>query len=231
MSTETGQLIPRPIDLGSTDDTVFLVLFLTGISRLNNPNDTRILIGGEELIPLSVGAQGFYAGLDQVNVLLSRSLRGRLTLAFAAIGHGTSNLCEIEVAPPSNSPPSVFGLSKAEALAGELVEVTGTGFSSDSEVLISDSNRKLFNAKIMEVRATSLKVLVPYGAGTGNLVVRNLRGEASFPFKMRTSMSGIVQTAQRQQDGSERRVGVRNVTIRLRNSNLPPVQTSTDGSF
>ena len=230
-SQESNQFVPRPIDLGPPEDEVFLVLFLTGIRDVAQAQSTRVLIGGEELVPLFVGSQGGFAGLDQVNIKLSRTLRGRLTLAFAAIGFGTSNLCEIEVAPPSNSPPSVVALSKPEVLAGEMIEVTGTGFSSDSEVVISDSNSKLFNAKIIEAKATSLKVLVPYGAGTGNLVVRNVRGEASFPFKMRTSMSGIVQTAQVQQNGSTARIGVPGVTIKLVGSSLPPIRTTADGSF
>ncbi len=230
-SQESNQFVPRPIDLGPPEDEVFLVLFMTGIRGVAQAQSTRVLIGGEELVPLFVGAQGGFAGLDQVNIKLSRTLRGRLTLIFAAIGFGTSNLCEIEVAPPSNSPPSIVALSKPEVLAGEMLEVTGTGFSSDSEVVISDSNSKLFNAKIVEARATSLRVLVPYGAGTGNLVVRNVRGEASFPFKMRTSMSGIVQTAQVQQNGTTLRVGVPRVTIRLIGINLPPIQTNADGSF
>jgi uncharacterized protein (TIGR03437 family) len=228
---QTSQFVPRPIDLGPPEDELYLVLFLTGIKQVASPTGTRVLIGGEELIPIFVGPQGVYAGLDQVNLKLSRTLRGRLTLAFTAIGSGTSNLCEIEIAPPSNSPPSVNGLSKTESLAGELVEISGSGFSSDSEVVISDENKKLFTAKVVEARSTSLRVLVPFGAGTGNVVVRNARGEASFPFKMRTSMSGIVQVAQSQQDGSINRIGAPQVTIRVVGLNLPPVQTGSDGSF
>ncbi|MEP7271053.1 MAG: Ig-like domain-containing protein, partial [Acidobacteriota bacterium] len=230
-NAQSGSFIPRPIDLGPPEDELFLILFLTGIRKVASANATRVLIGGEELIPLFVGEQGSFVGLDQVNLKLSRTLRGRLTLAFTAIGFGTSNLCEIEIAPPSNSPPSVNALSNPESLAGEMVEISGTGFSSDSEVIISDVNKKLYNAKIVEAHPTSLRVLVPYGAGTGNLVVRNSRGEASYPFKMRTSLSGIVQVAQKQPDGTSLRVGAPQVTIRLVGFNLPPIQTSSDGSF
>src|SRR6185503_18963650 len=133
---------------------------------------------------------------------------------------------------PAGAPPSIRGLSKAVGLAGEVIEVTGTGFTPDSEVLISDNTRKAYNAQLMESTTTSLKVMVPFGSGTGNLIVRNARGEASFPFQMRTSMSGIVQRVIPQNNGGEQRVGIRNVTIRIRQNNVERTTlTNDDGSF
>jgi uncharacterized protein (TIGR03437 family) len=225
---------PRPIDLERGDELVFLILYLTGARGIVDASETRILIGGAEYIPDFVGVAPGFLGLEQINMRLPRSLpTGLLQVSFVYLADGrAANACEIEIAPPTGAPPSIRGLSKAEALAGEVIEVTGTGFTSDSEVLISDATRKVYNAQLMESATTSLKVMVPFGSGTGNLIVRNARGEASFPFQMRTSVSGIVQRVIAGQGGSETRVGIRNVTIRIRQNNVERTAlTNDDGSF
>lgn len=224
---------PKPIDLERGNELVFLILYLTGARGISDASQTRILIGGAEYIPDFVGQAPGFVGLEQINLRLPRSLpAGLLQVGFVHLSDGrAANPCEIEIAPPAGAPPSIRGLSKAEALAGEVIEVTGTGFTPDSEVLISDSTRKVYNAQMMESGTTSLKVMVPYGSGTGNLIVRNARGEASFPFRMRTSMSGIVQRVVAHGDG-EQRIGIRNVTIRIRQNNVErTVVTNDDGSF
>ncbi|MCW5966930.1 MAG: hypothetical protein KIT57_00320 [Blastocatellales bacterium] len=225
---------PKPIDLERGDELVFLILYLTGAQGINDANQTRILIGGAEYIPDFVGSAPGFVGLEQINLRLPRSLpTGLLQVSFVHLADGrAANACEIEIASPAGAPPSIRGLSRDEALAGEVIEVTGTGFTPDSEVLISDATRKLYNAQLMETGSTSLKVMVPYGSGTGNLIVRNTRGEASFPFRMRTSMSGIVQRVTAGQGGSEERTGIRNVTIRIRQNNVErTAMTNDDGSF
>lgn len=224
--------IPLPIDLGPEGDRVFLVFFMTGAAGIANASDTRILLGGSEYIPGFVGpAQGF-VGLEQANFELPRTLQGRLAMALVAIGHTTSNICEIEIAPPTGLPPNVSGLSKAEVLAGETLDITGTGFTTDAQVLISDSSRRLFNASIVQSTGSKLTVLVPFGAGTGNVVVRTIKGEASYPLKMRTSLSGVVQMNQQQTDGTFKRVGVANATIRVpRAGGALTALTRQDGSF
>ncbi|MBX3280819.1 MAG: hypothetical protein KF868_22705, partial [Acidobacteria bacterium] len=230
----TQRFAPRPIDLERGDELVFLILYLTGGRGINDASETRILIGGAEYVPDFVGQAPGFVGLEQINMRLPRSLpAGLLQVQFVYLADGRgANGCEIEVAPPTGAPPSIRGLSRAEALAGEVIEVTGTGFTPDSEVLISDSTRKVYNAKLMESDSTSLKVMVPFGSGTGNLIVRNARGEASFPFRMRTSMSGIVQRVTPGQGGSDERVGIRNVTIRIRQNEVTrTAMTNDDGSF
>ncbi|HKC87932.1 MAG TPA: FG-GAP-like repeat-containing protein [Blastocatellia bacterium] len=72
-----NKFVTLPIDLGPSTDQVFLILFGTGI-RNRNPLSTAIArIGGENAVVSYAGAQGFFVALDQVNVLLSRSLAGR----------------------------------------------------------------------------------------------------------------------------------------------------------
>lgn len=67
---------PVPIDLGAESDQVFLVVFGSGLrGRTNNSN--LALIGGADAPVTFVGAQGDFAGLDQTNIRIPRSLIGR----------------------------------------------------------------------------------------------------------------------------------------------------------
>ena len=64
-----------PIDLGAEGDQVVLALFGTGIRFGSGSVEARI--GGVPAAVSYAGAQGQYAGLDQVNVRIPASLRGR----------------------------------------------------------------------------------------------------------------------------------------------------------
>lgn len=66
---------PVPIDLGPEGDQVFLSLFGTGIRGFRN--SVQVSVGGQNAPVAGVAAQGQYAGLDQINVLLPRTLIGR----------------------------------------------------------------------------------------------------------------------------------------------------------
>lgn len=73
----SGKFIPRPIDLGSPSDQVYLVLFGTGIRHRTSIPAVKVKVGGEEVQVFYAGDQGGFVGLDQVNVRLPRSLAGR----------------------------------------------------------------------------------------------------------------------------------------------------------
>lgn len=73
----TGQFVARPIDLGAATDQVFLLLYGTGIRQRSSLATATALIGGTSASVTFAGAQGDFAGLDQVNLLLPRSLAGR----------------------------------------------------------------------------------------------------------------------------------------------------------
>ncbi len=224
-----GVFVPRPVDLGPHGDQVYLVLFLTGGRQIEDASDIRVMIGGHEFVPDFVGPAPGFVGLEQLNFLLPRHLAGRLKFALTAPGYATSNICDLEVKSPAGAPPTITGLNKAEYLPGETVEISGAGFDSDCAVIIADANRRFLDAKVTEATATTLKALVPFGAGSGNLIVRTARGEASRAFRMRTSMSGVVQAVERQPDGSLRLRGVRDVTIRV--AGLQSVRTNESGAF
>jgi uncharacterized protein (TIGR03437 family) len=67
----------RPIDLGTEGNEVFLAIYGTGLRLRSSLQKVIAKIGGVEAEVKFVGAQGDFAGLDQVNILLPRSLAGR----------------------------------------------------------------------------------------------------------------------------------------------------------
>ncbi|MBS1807122.1 MAG: glycoside hydrolase [Acidobacteria bacterium] len=69
------KFVALPIDLGIETDRVFLILYGTGLRGQNLK--ASAFVGGV-ITPIDfIGAQGTYVGLDQVNLLLPRSLIGR----------------------------------------------------------------------------------------------------------------------------------------------------------
>jgi alpha-mannosidase len=70
-----NKFVAVPIDLGPATDRVFLILYGTGL-RARNAKATAT-IGGVNATVEYFGAQGSFVGLDQVNILLPRTLIGR----------------------------------------------------------------------------------------------------------------------------------------------------------
>jgi uncharacterized protein (TIGR03437 family) len=80
--------VPAPIDLGSSTDTVYLLLYGTGIRHYASmPTCT---IAGQQATVAFAGAQGSFAGLDQVNLLLPTTLIGAGTVNLVLIVDGTA---------------------------------------------------------------------------------------------------------------------------------------------
>jgi uncharacterized protein (TIGR03437 family) len=77
-----------PIDLGATNTTVYLELYGTGIRGRSGLAGVSAILGGVALKVTYAGAQGTYAGLDQVNLVLDRSLigQGQQTLQLVVDG-------------------------------------------------------------------------------------------------------------------------------------------------
>ncbi|HMY75628.1 MAG TPA: PQQ-dependent sugar dehydrogenase, partial [Blastocatellia bacterium] len=72
-----NRLVPLPIDLGPEGDQVFLVLFGSGFRFRSALSAVTVTIGGTPAEVTFAGDQGSFAGLDQANVRLPRSLIGR----------------------------------------------------------------------------------------------------------------------------------------------------------
>jgi len=70
------QFVPLPIDLGPEGDLVFLILFGTGF-RSATASGVTVTVSGENAEVFYAGAASGFAGLDQANVLLPRSLAGK----------------------------------------------------------------------------------------------------------------------------------------------------------
>ncbi|MGH9936851.1 MAG: hypothetical protein ACREAM_11435 [Blastocatellia bacterium] len=72
-----NRFIPLPIDLGADSDQLFLVGFGTGFRNRSSLSAVNAAIGGTNAQVLFAAAQGDFAGLDQTNIAIPRSLAGR----------------------------------------------------------------------------------------------------------------------------------------------------------
>ncbi|MFN0171226.1 MAG: hypothetical protein ACKV22_32825 [Bryobacteraceae bacterium] len=89
-----GSCTPAPIVWSRPEEQIYLTLFGTGIRGRVTPVTAKI--GLTELTVLYGGAQGQYAGLDQINVLLPRSLAGTFNaLLTVTVGGRPSNPVEL----------------------------------------------------------------------------------------------------------------------------------------
>jgi len=81
---------PDPISLGLASTNVYLALFGTGIRGRSGLAGVSVTLGSDALQVSYAGAQTSYPGLDQINVLLDRSLigQGLLTLQLTVDGIG-----------------------------------------------------------------------------------------------------------------------------------------------
>ncbi len=69
--------VATPIDLGASTDQVFLIGYGTGLKNRSSLAMVTATIGGTAAAVSYAGEQGTYAGLDQFNVAIPRSLAGR----------------------------------------------------------------------------------------------------------------------------------------------------------
>jgi uncharacterized protein (TIGR03437 family) len=75
--TTQQRFVSTPIDLGPEGEQVFLILYGTGWRYRSSLAAVTAKIGGVNSETLYAGPQGDFAGLDQLNVRLPRSLAGR----------------------------------------------------------------------------------------------------------------------------------------------------------
>lgn len=98
----SGRRVAQPIDLGPAEDKVFLILYGTGFrDAMNIPSyDLQVEIGGEKCEIFYAGPQFEFAGLDQINLLLPRSLRGKGEVPIKLTVSGqVANTVTIKFAP------------------------------------------------------------------------------------------------------------------------------------
>lgn len=87
-----------PIDLGAASDRVYLILYGTGIRNRSALSAVNVTVGGLGASVAYAGTQGLWPGLDQVNVLLPRSLAGSglVDVVLSVDGH-VANRVQIAV--------------------------------------------------------------------------------------------------------------------------------------
>jgi uncharacterized protein (TIGR03437 family) len=68
------KFVAAPIDLGPENDQVILILFGTGLRNRSSLGAASVIIGGLPAPVRYVGPQGAFAGVDQINLRLPRSL-------------------------------------------------------------------------------------------------------------------------------------------------------------
>lgn len=83
-----NRFVARPIDLGPETDQVFLILYGTGIRFVGTLSEVTASIGGVNAEVRFAGPHGLFVGLDQVNLLLPRSLAGRGEVDLALVVGG-----------------------------------------------------------------------------------------------------------------------------------------------
>ena len=84
-----------PISLGAAGDTVYVTLYASGVRGAQN---VQVNVAGLSVPVIYVGPQGQYAGLDQINISLSRALAGTGEASVFIVADGkTSNMTTINV--------------------------------------------------------------------------------------------------------------------------------------
>jgi uncharacterized protein (TIGR03437 family) len=93
-----NRFVAVPIDLSNTADQVFLILFGTGIRGRSAISAVSAKIGAENTEVVYAGDQFEFEGLDQVNLRLSPTLRGRGEVAVELMLDGrTANTVKVNV--------------------------------------------------------------------------------------------------------------------------------------
>jgi uncharacterized protein (TIGR03437 family) len=87
---QTVEPLLSRIDMGPDSDQLFMMLYGTGIRFRNSLASVLVSIGGEQVPVDYAGPQGEFAGLDQINVRLPRSLAGRGVVPLQVTVEGES---------------------------------------------------------------------------------------------------------------------------------------------
>lgn len=222
-----GRLIPSPIDVGTTELPAFLILYATGLRNVAS-GSVQAIIGGITVPVTPVPAPGF-TGLDQVNLQIPVSLKGSGLVDVTLVAAGvSSNSVTVNLAGTPNNALAVTGFSVTDpAIAGQTVSISGNGFSTnpaDNIVRFGEAQ-----ARVISATTTQLSVIVPFGAESGRVLVQNQQGEtrSAASFKIKTSLSGIVQSTGTETTGP---VPLENVAIRIAGTNTT-VRSNRQGAF
>lgn len=98
LDQEQKRFVPSPLNLGEATDQVFLILYGTGLRHRQSLSTVSARIGGVDAPVTYAGKQSDFAGLDQINVFLPRSLIGRGEVDVELVMDGkTANKVKINI--------------------------------------------------------------------------------------------------------------------------------------
>ncbi len=93
-----NRFVPIPIDLGPEGEQVFLILFGTGLRARSSLSAVSVRLGGADSEVSFAGPQGGFAGLDQINARIPRSLAGRGEIDLVLVVDGrTANTVRVTI--------------------------------------------------------------------------------------------------------------------------------------
>lgn len=172
----------------------YLVLFGTGVNSARQ--DLKAYVGGIEAPVTYAGPQGSLAGLSQINVYLPDTFanQGQLELRLSDgslnSNNVTLNFGSNTVASPEA--PTITSVNKNNVHVGDVVTLTGTNFPAS----ISAARVRLgiMMGEVISTSPTELSFIVPVGAETSRIAVRNAAGEreSNVTLNVVTSISGQV---------------------------------------
>lgn len=95
----TSRWVARPVSLGTGRELLFLTLYGTGIRGRRSLTDVRATVAGVPVPVTYAGPQGFYNGLDQINIgPLPASLAGvGLSDVVVSVGTQRSNAVQVQI--------------------------------------------------------------------------------------------------------------------------------------
>jgi uncharacterized protein (TIGR03437 family) len=92
----SGACTLTPINVSTGSNPTYLILYGTGIRHVSSPAAAAVRVGNVGAPVQYAGAQGTYAGLDQVNAVLPAALKGRGQLVVTVTVDGqTSNMGQL----------------------------------------------------------------------------------------------------------------------------------------
>lgn len=182
----------EPVDMRPSEQTI-LSLFGTGIRGRTSQSAVRATIGGQASEVLFAGAQGSFAGLDQVNVRVPNALAGRGEVSVALTIDGkASNTVTIHVAGVQPPAPRIHAVTPDAAAPGEILTaftIAGQDLESVAQIEFSPvAGISVLNVLASATKVTAeLRIAANASPGSRMLSVVSPTGRSnSLPFSIRS---------------------------------------------
>jgi len=165
-----GSCTATPFDLGPAADQIFLELYGTGIRGCGGAPAVTATIGGVSVPVAGEAAQGQYAGLDQVNLSVPRSLiaSGEVNVVLTVSGKAANT---VTVSVGGTLPaPVISALSPSTAQTGQSISsftITGQNLSRASAVQFTPAAGISVGALQVTDTSITAPVSISYTAAVG----------------------------------------------------------------